>query len=98
MKNLIFLFLLFAFSEISFSQSGEWVWIHGSMSTNVSGSFGVKGVPSPSNVPPGLYEPCEWTDKNGRFWMMGGWGPMGPSLLGTLWMYDQSNNEWTWVN
>jgi len=74
----------------AFPQAGEWVWIKGDSIPNQPGNYGVQGVPSPTNNPPALYEPCEWTDLNGNFWMFGG-------NYNDLWKYDRITNEWTWV-
>ena len=76
---------------------GEWMWIHGNSTTNSPGNFGVQGVPSPSNMPPALYEPCEWTDLSGNYWLFG--GANFASFGGTyaaLWKYNPVTGEpWT---
>jgi hypothetical protein len=72
---------------------GEWMWINGSNISTVA-VFGVQGVSSPANTPPGVYEACEWTDHNGNFWMYGG---AGGGTWADLWKYDPLINEWTWV-
>ncbi|MEO5571492.1 MAG: kelch repeat-containing protein [Bacteroidia bacterium] len=84
----------FLFGEC-FSQAGEWVWIKGDSIPNQSGNYGVQGVPSPTNNPPSLYEPCEWTDMNGNFWLFG--GVVGSVTLNNLWKFEISSNEWTWM-
>jgi len=99
-KFLLLLFLLiqcslFVIHSVS-AQSGQWVWIHGSSTVNSSGSLGTQGVPSPTNDPPGLYEPCEWTDNSGNFWLYGGSG-LGGSSHNDLWRYEPATNEWTWM-
>ena len=78
-------------------QPGEWVWLHGSNLNNSLGNYGVQGVSSPLNDPTSLYEPCEWTDLNGNYWMYGGAnGNLNPT--NDLWKYDISTNEWTWIS
>jgi PKD repeat protein len=79
----------------AFSQSGEWVWVHGSNTTNSAGSYGVQGVSSPTNVPPAVYTACAWTDLGGNLWTFGGWG--SGLVYGDLWKYDPAINEWTWM-
>ena len=99
MKKIITVFIFcFLYGEC-FSQAGEWVWIKGDSVPNQPGNFGVQGVPSPTNNPPSLYEPCEWTDLNGNFWLFGGLGNIGGNGVGygDLWKYDPLNNEWTWM-
>ena len=91
------LLLLFFFGSITFShsQSGAWTWMSGS-SAYSQGNFGIMGITSPANQPPALYEACEWTDLQGRFWLYGGSAPGGDNL--SLWMYDPISGLWTWMN
>jgi hypothetical protein len=74
---------------------GEWVWLHGDTVTNNPGSFGTQGVASPLNVPPSLYESCEWKDLNGNFWLFG--GLHNGAVFSDLWKYNPATNEWTWM-
>ncbi|MEP7170760.1 MAG: hypothetical protein ABI855_15435, partial [Bacteroidota bacterium] len=95
MKKIITVFIFcFLFGEC-FSQAGEWVWIKGDSVPNQAGSYGVQGVPGPTNNPPSLYEPCEWTDLNGNFWLFGGLDKVQNGNA-DLWKYDPTVNEWTW--
>jgi hypothetical protein len=93
MKNRIslFTFLIVLFINYCNGQQGEWVWIHGD-AFNSSGNFGTQGVPAGTNNPPPLYEPCEWTDLNGNFWLYGGLrsgaGCNGFCVYNDLWKYD----------
>lgn len=68
----------------------------GSNFANPNGNFGTMGVPSPSNVPPPLYEVASWTDKQGNFWIYGGQDTVF-SIYAALWKYDPSANIWTWI-
>src|SRR5690349_18901229 len=77
------------------SQPGEWVWLHGSNTANGLSNYGVQGIPSPSNVPPAVYEPNEWTDLSGNFWMYG--GSSNGQFYADLWKYVPATNEWTWI-
>jgi type IX secretion system substrate protein/galactose oxidase-like protein len=95
MKKIIAAFAFCFLSAQSFSQAGEWTWIKGDNIPFQPGNYGVQGVPAPSNNPPALYEPCEWTDLNGNFWLFG--GMQGSNRYGDLWKYDVSTNEWTWM-
>jgi PKD repeat protein len=83
--------------QISFAQPGEWTWLHGSTTSGSAGSYGTQGVPALSNEPPAVYEPMEWTDQNGNFWLYGGRTSIG-DFMNALWKYDPGTNEWTWVN
>ena len=72
-------------------------WIHGSNTQNSTGNFGVQGVPSPTNEPPALYEPGEFTDNNGNFWLFGGSNNALGTIYADLWKYDPVTNMWTWM-
>jgi hypothetical protein len=95
-KIIAVLMFCFLFGKC-FPQAGEWVWIHGSNTPNQAGNFGVQGVPNPANTPPSLYEPYEWTDLNGNFWLFGGLQSLSPDIYADLWKYDTLLNEWTWM-
>jgi len=71
------------------------MWIHGSSALNSPGSWGTMGIPSPTNDPPAVYEPCEWVDHNGNFWFYG--GSHGSGTYAALWKYDPAINQWTWM-
>jgi len=100
MKYFYFLFLSFFFLN-SFSQPGTWTWMHGSNTPNSFGNFGTQGMAAATNVPPAVYEACEWTDNQGRFWMFGGIDVhnvlTGFDCYNALWMYDPATNLWTWM-
>ncbi|HKR03887.1 MAG TPA: kelch repeat-containing protein [Bacteroidia bacterium] len=96
MKKIITAFVFCFLCGECFSQAGEWVWIKGDSVPNQPGNFGVQGVPGPTNNPPSVYEPCEWTDLNGNFWLFGGLDNTG-NIYNDLWKYDPLTNEWTWI-
>lgn len=99
MKKHLLFFIFSLWFQISIGQVvGEWVWLKGSNNANASANWGTQGVPSPSNNPPALYEPCEWTDLSGNFWMFGGIGSFNPDrVYAALWKYNPVTNEWTWM-
>ncbi len=90
---ILFIHLLIS-QQYIYSQSGVWTWMNGDSTYNTWGVYGIKGVASPNNTPPCLYEACQWTDLQGNFWLFGGKGNTYPNCL---WKYDPSTNEWTWV-
>src|SRR5437762_12629844 len=90
-------YILNLISHQAHAQQGEWTWMKGSSTYNSMGTFGTQGVPDPANTPPGLYEPYEWTDKQGNLWLFGGYDGLF-HFHNTLWKYDLVANEWTWVN
>ncbi len=98
---IFFNFLLCCFFYQAKGQAGEWVWIKGSKTQGALATYGTQGVSSPANNPPALYEPCQWTDLNGDFWLCGGYWTNGNSstgyVYGDLWKYNVSTNQWTWM-
>ena len=85
--------------------TNQWVWMGGSISwgnnciqangdtlCGPAGVFGTLGVPAAGNIPGGRdYCTASWTDKNGNFWLFGGWnydanGNLG--YLNDLWKYQ----------
>src|SRR5688572_5018698 len=88
-------FIVFIFNSVYAQPPGEWMWIHGTNIPTDTGNWGTQGVTSPSNVPPSVYEPCEWKDLNGNFWFYGGIAPS--AMYSALWKYEPSTNQWTWM-
>jgi hypothetical protein len=88
--SVLFILLLFQSNNL-FPQGGMWTWMKGTNTILSPGIYGTQGVSDPANNPPSVYEPCEWTDHNGNFWMLGGDG------YNCLWKFDQLTTEWTWM-
>ncbi len=95
--NFLIFFFFLLFSPILRAQQGMWTWMHGSSVPNSLGNYGVMGKAAPGNDPPGLYEPANWTDLSGKFWIFGGLNNFGPSS-GSMWMFDPQTNNWTWMH
>ena len=80
----------------------EWTWVSGGNTHGQPGVYGIKGVPSLSNVPGARHWAVSWADENGNFWLYGGYGFFEAStwdgLLNDLWKYDPTTLEWTWVS
>ena len=91
-KRWIFFFLII--NSVYAQPPGQWMWIHGSSTSGAPANWGTQGVPSPTNVPPAVYEPCQWTDLNGNFWLFGG---LAGGSYAALWKYDPLTNQWTWI-
>ena len=91
-----FIFILLFLFFNSYSQPGEWTWVHGSNISNAAANFGIQGIASPLNVPPSVYEAIEFKDLNGNFWIYGG-VVVGFGVMNDLWKYDPVANEWTWM-
>lgn len=81
--------------------TNEWTWMKGPGVKNSFGVWGTKGVSSISNSPSArAWGVCTWTDKNGVFWMYGGFGydSFGvKGVLSDLWRFDPVTLEWTWM-
>lgn len=82
-----------------FSQSGTWTWMKGSTSStsNPVAVYGQLGIPDTANTPPGLFESPNWTDKNGNFWIFGGYFYGPGEVHSALWMFSPHTNMWTWM-
>ncbi|MCB0362944.1 MAG: hypothetical protein KDD35_09480, partial [Bdellovibrionales bacterium] len=82
------------------SSTGEWAHIGQQVGTSGGGSFGVKGVSSPTNYPGRRYAGAYWTDPSGNFWLMGGEGNGengSDNYLNDMWKYDPVVHEWTYM-
>jgi N-acetylneuraminic acid mutarotase len=79
----------------------EWTWVSGSNTVGQWGSYGLRRIAAPTNVP-GARDSCgSWLDTSDNFWLFGGWGfdSVGNlGLLNDLWKFDQTTLEWTWVS
>jgi hypothetical protein len=75
----------------------SWTWIAGSNTLNQPGSYGTKGIASPSNIPGARNRSVSWTDANGNLWLFGGYGLAqgGSGFLNDLWKWD--GTSWTWM-
>jgi hypothetical protein len=80
--------------------AGEWTWMNGDTVSQSLAHYGTQGEFDSLNTPPALYETCEWTDKDGNFWLYGGvlFGPSfgGPSMS-DLWKFNPAINQWAWI-
>ncbi|MCU0434861.1 MAG: gliding motility-associated C-terminal domain-containing protein [Bacteroidia bacterium] len=79
--------------------TGNWTCMTSALSAN--GSYGVQGVPSPTNHPPGRgFGMIAWTDLSGDLWMFGGSGldvNFADGRNADLWRYNIATNTWTWM-
>jgi N-acetylneuraminic acid mutarotase len=86
----------------------EWARIKGSSPVFCSNSanwcgkqgvYGTLGTPAAANSPGTRFDAVSWTDSQGKFWLFGGQGYDGASVIGRLndlWKFDPSSNEWAW--
>jgi len=71
--------------------SGNWSMMAGTSALDAPASRGTRMVASTAHHPSGRrVEGASWVDKDGRLWLLGGWGvgddTMG--ILGDLWVYQ----------
>lgn len=72
-----------------------WTWMKGGLT-----NYGTKGVSSPGNCPgPTAWCSLTWKDNQGYLWLYGGVGLNASAYgrLNTLWRYNVTANEWTWI-
>jgi hypothetical protein len=69
-----YIFSYYYLNDLWKYDGGNWTRMSGNSSMNQYGSYGDKGVASPSNLPGGRYAAVSWTDKDGLMWMFGGIG------------------------
>ncbi|MFX1276583.1 MAG: galactose oxidase [Promethearchaeota archaeon] len=76
-----------------------WTWVSGNKTTNINGTYGIKGIPDSRNQPGSRTGAISWIDTNDTLWLYGGWG-YGESeqegLLNDLWKFE--DGIWTWVS
>jgi N-acetylneuraminic acid mutarotase len=81
---------------------GLWTWMSGSNTPSAVygslGSYGIRAVAAPSNVPGSRAGAVSWKDAAGNFWLFGGYGYDSSNVgyLNDLWKYDAATGEWTW--
>jgi N-acetylneuraminic acid mutarotase len=80
--------------------SNQWTWMNGDNTTNNPGIYGIQGTAAITNKPGARAKPVSWTDGDGNFWLMGGYGYDGAGTFGDLndlWVYNTLTNQWIWV-
>jgi len=75
--------------------TNEWTWISGPSANNQSGSYGVRGVASATNIPGSRCEyAAAWTDNTSDLWLFSGYNS---GYYNDLWRYQIGTNMWTWM-
>ncbi len=81
--------------------AGTWALEKGTDQANLSGTYGVKGISSSTNLPGGRGASSSCIDPAGNLWLFGGGGydKNGTLIrLNDLWKYNPATTEWTWVS
>jgi N-acetylneuraminic acid mutarotase len=79
--------------------SQTFTWKKGSNSVALP-IYGTLGVSNAANTPGAREASVTWKDASGNFWLFGGYGYDNSGnydVLGDLWKYTPSNNQWTWI-
>lgn len=78
-----------------------WTWVKGSNLPDANSIYGVKGIRDINNMPGATEIANYWTDKEGNFWLFGGYAFNATGTFGIystiLWRYEPSINTWTWM-
>ena len=80
---------------------GAWTWMGGSSLDDQPGSYGEKGAAATGNIPGARENAASWTDKNGDFWLFGGYGYDSAGTLcylNDLWHFQPARGTWVWVS
>jgi len=80
--------------------NNQWTWMKGSNLADQAGVYGSQFVPAAANTPGARSKSVSWV-ATGYLWLYGGEGfDDQPSfgLMGDLWRYSLSNNQWTWMS
>ncbi|MCU0434310.1 MAG: gliding motility-associated C-terminal domain-containing protein [Bacteroidia bacterium] len=96
--RILLLLLTIGFAVCVKAQNGVWTWMKGSNINNSPAVWGTQGVAAPGNTPPALYEPANWTDQQGNFWIFGGADGNTNNIHNALWKFDPLTNNWTWMS
>ena len=81
----------------------QWTWVAGSNTVGPNfgqqGVYGTQGVAAPANTPGGRHSPATWVDKDGNFWLLGGYINNAQSVgaLNDFWKFDLSTKQWAWM-
>jgi len=91
--------------------TGLWAWMGGSSTYSctravqmpfcgTAGSYSKIGITVAKNMPGSRSYSTVWSDQNGNFWLLGGYGVDANGSLGTLndlWRFNLPTSQWTWM-
>ena len=81
------------------TSNNVWTWVKGDNNVSPYSSYGIKSIAGISNKPGGAFASVSWTDASNNLWLFGGFGYTGNDFgfLNSLWKYNSTANEWTWM-
>lgn len=79
--------------------TNKWIWVKGDSATGQYTVYGTLGTANATNKPGATFAGVSWTDANHNLWLFGGFGFSNNAFgfLNSLWKYNTSANQWTWV-
>jgi N-acetylneuraminic acid mutarotase len=79
----------------------QWAWMAGTNLAWQGGAYGYIHQASAGNTPGGRLSAVGVTDRNGNFWLFGGFGfgysPFNESDLNDLWEFNPNTRLWAWM-
>jgi N-acetylneuraminic acid mutarotase len=78
----------------------EWTWMAGSQSANPLADFGAQGYELIWNTPGGREGHSGWIDRQGYFWIFGGYGKevdVRAGYLNDVWRFNTNTGLWAWI-
>jgi Galactose oxidase, central domain len=74
---------------------GQWTFVGGSTTNGAAGTYGIQGIPDPTNVPGTREFAMSWQAPSGDVWIFGG-QRLGGAFYTDLWKY--SSGQWLWMS
>ena len=75
--------------------NAQWTWMGGDTIINTNGNYGIKGVASPSNMPPIRNPAYFWTDNQDNLWIF---NSESGGYRNDLWKYNTNTRQWVWLD
>lgn len=75
--------------------SNNWAWESGTQLSNDNGTYGIKNMSNPANVPPSRFSYTRWKDSKNNFYLFGG---LFNSTYNDVWKYNNDSMLWTWIS
>jgi len=70
----------------------NWNWMSGTNIPNQPGNYGIKGVPSVTNIPPSRWGAIAWWGNDNKFYMLGGSNSNTDPIFSDLWIFEPDTN------